>query len=160
VSSTRPKGIARKTGINLLPILLYVAAVVIVTAGMYVWDLQYRRAEEARRRPPEPETIARNLVENVVGAGLVREVKVDRERRAIAVTFESALFKPGKSKKELRELLEAEATLATQAILVQMRDYNQVTATLTSQGKTLASAQAVRGGERVTTTFLDERLKD
>ncbi|MDR7543957.1 MAG: hypothetical protein QN120_06895 [Armatimonadota bacterium] len=160
MSSTRPKGIARKTGINLLPILLYVAAIVVITAGMYAWDVQYRRAEEARRRPPEPETIARSLVENVVGAGLVRDVKVDRERKAVAVTFESALFKPGKPKKELRELLEAEATLATQAILVQMRDYSQVTATLTSQGKTLASAQAVRGTEKVTITFVDERLKD
>jgi hypothetical protein len=160
VSSTRPRGITRKTGINIVPIVLYVAAAVILTAGMYVWDVQYRRAEEARRRPPEPEVIAKNLVENVVGAGVVKEVNVDREKKTIAITFESVLFKPEKPKAELRELLDAEATLATQAILVQMRDYTQVTAALVHQGKTLATAQATRGQEKVAVTFVDERLKD
>jgi hypothetical protein len=160
VSSTRAKGIARKTGINIVPIVLYVAVAVVLTAGMYVWDMQYRRAEEARRRPPEPEVIAKNLVENVVGSGVVKEVKVDREKKTIALTFESVLFKPEKPKAELRELLEAEATLATQSILVQMRDYSQVTATLVSQGKTLATAEATRGKEKVAVTFIDERLKD
>jgi hypothetical protein len=160
VSSTRSKGIARKTGINILPILVYVAVAVVLTAGMYVWDMLYRRAEEARRRPPEPEVIAKNLVENVVGAGVVQEVKVDREKKSISVTFNSVLFKPEKQKQELRELLEAEATLATQSVLVQMRDYAQVTATLLDQGKTLAVAEATRGKEKVAITFVDERLKD
>jgi hypothetical protein len=127
---------------------------------MYVWDMHYRRAEEARRRPPEPEVIAKNLVENVVGAGVVQEVKVDREKKSISVTFNSVLFKPEKQKQELRELLEAEATLATQSVLVQMRDYAQVTATLLDQGKTLAVAEATRGKEKVAITFVDERLKD
>jgi hypothetical protein len=160
VTSSRAKGIARKTGINVVPIVIFVAAAVVITAGMYLWDLQYRRAEEARRRPPEPEVIAKNLVENIVGAGVVKEVKVDRDAKVIAVTFESALFKPERPKSEMRELLEAEATLATQGILVQMRDYTRVNATLTSQGKTLATAEAVRDRERVVTTFVDERLKD
>jgi uncharacterized membrane protein YsdA (DUF1294 family) len=160
VASIRPKGVARKAGINPVPILIYLAVAVVVTAGMYVWDLQYRRAEEARRRPPEPEVIVKNLVENVVGANVVKEVKVDKDKKTIAITFESVLFKPDKPKKELRELLEAEATLASQAILAQMRDYTEVTATLASQGKTLAVAEAARGKERVTMNFVDERLKD
>ena len=160
MASARAKGITRKTGINLVPIVIYVAVAVVVAAGMFLWDLQYRRAEEARRRPPEPEVIAKNMVENVVGAGVVKEVKVDRDKKAIAVTFESALFKPDKPKKELRELLEAEATLATQAILVQMREYSQVTATLISQGKTLMTAETLRGKDKPTTTFVDERLKE
>jgi hypothetical protein len=142
------------------PILVYVAVAVVLTAGMYVWDMLYRRAEEARRRPPEPEVVAKNLVENVVGAGVVKEVKVDKEKKTITLTFESVLFKPDKPKKDLRELLEAEATLATQSILVQMREYNQVTATLVSQGKTLVVADAVRGRDKVSTTFVDERLKE
>ncbi len=160
MTTTRSKEIARKTGIRLGPILVYVGVAVVVTAGMYVWDMQYRRAEEARRRPPEPEVVAKNLVENVVGAGVVKEVKVDREKKTIAVTFESVLFKPDKPKKDMRELLDAEATLATQAILVQMREYGQVTATLVSQGKTLIVAEAVRGKDHVSTTLVDERLKD
>jgi hypothetical protein len=140
--------------------MIYVAVAVIVTAGMYLWDLQYRRGEEAKQRPPEPEVVAKNLVENVIGAGTVTEVKVDRQKKAVAVTFESALFKPEKPKKELRELLDAEATLAAGAILQQMSDYGQVTLTLTNKGKTLAVAEAARGKEKPSLTFVDERLKD
>lgn len=160
MDGARSKGIARKTGINLLPILVYVGVAVVAAAGMYLWDVQYRRGEEAKRRPPEPEVIAKNLVENLVGAGSVKEVKIDRDKKVIAITFESALFKPEKPKQELRELLEAEATLATQAVLGQMRDYGQVTATLVGQGKTLAVAEAARGKDRIVMTFVDERLKE
>jgi copper chaperone CopZ len=160
VASTRHKGLARKTGINLLPILIYVLAAVIVTAGMYVWDLQFRKGEDAKRRPPDPEVVAKNLVENVVGAGVVKEVKIDREKKTIAITFESALFKPDKPKKELRELLDAEATLAAGALLDQMRDYGQVTLTLTNLGKTLAVAEAARSKEKPSLTYVDERLKE
>lgn len=160
MASTRPKGLARKTGINPVPILIYVAVAVVVTAGMYVWDLQYRKAEEAKRRPPEPEVIAKNLVENIVGKDTVKELKVDREKKAITLTFEAQQIKLEMPKKQLRELLEAEAVLATDAILSQMRDFVQVTATLTFKGKTLAVAEAVRGKDKVAMTFVDERLKD
>lgn len=160
MASARAKSITRKTGINLVPIVIYVAVAVVVAAGMFLWDAQYRREQEARRRPPEPEVVAKNLIENVVGAGVVKEVKVDREKKAIAVIFESALFKPDKPKKDLRELMEAEATLATQAILVQMREYSKVTATLISGGKTLMTAEALRGQDKPAVTFVDERLKE
>jgi len=160
VAGTRPKGLSRKTGINVVPIIIYVAVAVLVTAGMYVWDLQYRRGEEARRRPPEPQVLAKNLVENIVGENTVKEVKVDREKKTIALTFESALYKADKPKKELRELLDAEATLATQALLQQMRDFDRVTATLVYKGKTLAVGEAIRGQNKVAMTFVDEGLKD
>jgi len=160
VASTRPKGLARKTGINILPILIYIAIAVVVAAGMYIWDLQYRRAQEDLRKPPAPEVIAKNLVENIVGPNTVKEVKVDREKKAVTLTFDSALFRAEKPKKELRELLEAEATLATGAILQQMRDFEKVTATLTYRGKPLAVGEAVRGQDKVSMTFVDERLKD
>lgn len=158
--SMRSKNLARKTGINLVPILIYVGVAVVVAAGMYAWDVKYRRDEEARRRPPPPEVIAKNLVENIVGSDTVRDVKVDQERKAVTVTFDSVLFKPGKPKKDLRELLEAEATLATQAVLMQMREYGQVNAVLVNQGKTLAVAEAVRGKDKISINFVDERLKD
>ncbi|MBM3471085.1 MAG: hypothetical protein FJX73_09900 [Armatimonadetes bacterium] len=158
--SMRPKNLARKTGINLVPILIYIGVAVVVAAGMYAWDVKYRRDEEARRRPPPPEVIAKNLVENIVGSDTVRDVKVDQEKKTITVTFGSVLFKPEKRKKDLRELLEAEATLATQAVLMQMREYGQVNAVLMSQGKTLAVAEAVRGKDKISINFVDERLKD
>ncbi|MGH2349034.1 MAG: hypothetical protein ACRDFT_06150 [bacterium] len=160
MASTRPKGLARKTGINILPILIYIAIAVVVAAGMYIWDVQYRRAQEDLRKPPAPEVIAKNLVENIVGPNTVKEVKVDREKKAVTLTFDSALFRAEKPKKELRELLEAEATLATGAILQQMRDFEKVTATLTYRGKPLAVGEAVRGQDKVSMTFVDERLKD
>lgn len=160
MTNVRSKSLARKTGLNVVPVAVYVAVAVLVTGGMYAWDLSYRRQQEARRRPPEPEVLARNLVENIVGANTVREVKVDREKKTVAVTFTSVLFKPEKPKKELRDLLEAEATLATQAILSQMREYNTVTATLVHNGATLATAAATRGTDKVAMTYLDARLKD
>lgn len=158
--SMRPKNLARKTGINLAPILIYVGVAVVVAAGMYAWDMKYRRDEEARRRPPSPEIVAKNLVENIVGSDTVRDVKVDQAKKTVTVTFDSVLFKPEKPKKELRELLEAEATLATQAVMMQMREYGQVNAVLLNQGKTLAVAEAVRGKDKISIAFMDERLKD
>ena len=142
------------------PILIYIIVTVVVTAGMYAWDVQFRRAEEARRRPPEPEVIARNLVENVVGAGTVREVKIDKSTKTLTMTFESQLFKPGKPKKDLRELLEAEATLATQAVVAQLRDIDKVVMTLTAGDKTLATAEAARGRDRLLMTYVDDRVKE
>ena len=160
MASSRPKGFARKTGINVLPILLYVGLAAAVTIGMYAWDVQYRKGIEASRRPPEPDLIARNLVENIIGSGTVKDVKVDKAKKTIAVTFESTQFKPERPKKELRDLLEAEAILATGAILAQMRDYGQVTATLVKDGKILATADAARGRDKPTMTFVDERLRE
>jgi len=156
----RPRNLARKTGMNLVPILIYIGVAVVVAAGMYAWDVKYRRDEAARRLPPPPEVIAKNLVENIVGSDTVRDVKVDPEKKTVTVTFDSVLFKPEKPKKDLRELMEAEATLATQAVLMQMREYGQVNAVLVNQGKTLAVAEAVRGKDKISISFIDERLKD
>lgn len=156
----RPKNLARKTGINLVPILIYIGVAVVVAAGMFAWDVKYRRDEAVRRLPPSPEVIAKNLVENIVGSDTVRDVKVDAEKKAVTVTFDSVLFKPEKPKKDMRELLEAEATLAAQAVLMRMLEYGQVNAVLMNQGKTLAVAEAVRGKDKISITFMDERLKD
>lgn len=163
MASARPKGLTRKTGINVAPIVIYVVVALVVTAGMFAWDVRYRRAEEDRRKPPTPEVIARNLVENAIGANTVRDVKVDREKKTIVVTFESTQFKPDKPKAILRDLLDAEATIATKQILLPpspLRDFDKVTATLVKEGKTLAVAEASRNADRVTMTWVDERLKD
>lgn len=160
MAGARSKGLARKTGMNLRPVLIYVVVAVAVAGGMYAWDLQYRRAEEARRRPPDPAVIAKNLVENIIGSGTVKDVRIDRDRKAVAVTVESTQFKPEAPRQKLRELLEAEAVLATQAVLQQLREYEQATATLVHQGKTIAVGAAARGSEKITMTYVDERLKE
>lgn len=155
----RSRTVARKTGINPLPIAVYVLVAVVVATAMYVVDLRYRREEEARRRPPAPEVIARNLLEAMIGAGTVEDVKVDREQKRIAVTIESTQFKPNEPRARNRELVEAEATLATQAVLAQLRDFTFATATLVYQGRTIAVGEAERGRDQVAMTYVDERLK-
>ncbi len=163
MASTRPKGVTRKTGINVLPIVIYIVVALVVTAGMFAWDVRYRRAEEDRRKPPAPEMIARNLVENATGANTVRDVKVDREKKSIAFTLESTQFNPKKPKAEIRELMEAEAVIATSTILVPpspLRDFDKVMATLVKDGKTLAVAELSRGQAKPAMTWVDDRLKD
>lgn len=86
--------LVRKTGVSLGPILIYVAAVVMVSAGLYAWDSAYRRREEEARKPPPPDVIAKNLVENIIGRGTVKDVKVNEAAGTVDVTFESATYPP------------------------------------------------------------------
>jgi hypothetical protein len=163
LASTRPKGLTRKTGMNVVPVVIYIAAAVVITVGMYAWDVTYRRSQEEARKPPPPETIVKNLVESSVGADTVKEVKVDRERKLIALTVESTQFKPDRSKKLLRETLEAEALITAGLILTPpspLREFERVTVTLVREGKTLAVGEAVRGQGKIAMTYVDERLKD
>jgi len=88
-----------------------------------------------------------------------RRLTVNRHHPS-GMTFESQLFKPEKPKKDLRELLEAEATLATQAVVSQLRDIDKVLMTLTAGDKTLATAEAARGRDRLLMTYVDERVKE
>jgi hypothetical protein len=52
---------------------IYAAAVVLLAAVVTVWQIRYEQA----RRPPPPDVAARRLVEGVVGAGTVREVRLE-----------------------------------------------------------------------------------
>lgn len=86
--------IAKKTGISLGPVLIYIAVVLVAGAGLFVWDYYDRRREEAARKPPPPEVLAKNLVENIIGRGTVKSVKVDPAAATVEVVFESATYPP------------------------------------------------------------------
>ncbi len=91
---TQKARLARKTGLSLGPILLYVTAVAVVAGGLLAWDYTWTRKQEEARKPPPPEVIAKNLVENIIGPGSVKDVKVDEKAGTVQVTFESATYPP------------------------------------------------------------------
>lgn len=86
--------LARRTGLRPGPILIYVGAVAVIVAGLLAWDAAWRRREEAARRPPPADVLARNLVENIIGRDTVKEVKVDETKGTVDITFESATYPP------------------------------------------------------------------
>ncbi len=85
---------SRKTGLRPGPILIYVAAVVVVAAGLYAWDLSYRRRQEEASKPPDPQVLVKNLVETIIGPDTVRNVRVNEASGAVEVDFESATYPP------------------------------------------------------------------
>ncbi len=86
--------LAKKTGLSLGPVLIYVGIVVVAGAGLFTWDYLVRRKEEEARKPPPTDVLARNLVENIIGRNTVKSVKVDEATGSVEVVFESATYPP------------------------------------------------------------------
>lgn len=86
--------LARRTGLRPGPILIYIAVVAVVVAGLLAWDAAWKRREEEARKPPPPDVLARNLVENIIGPNAVKKVTVDEAKGTVDVTFESATYPP------------------------------------------------------------------
>lgn len=84
----------RKTGLSLGPILIYVGVVAVIAAVLVAWDVSWQRKQEAARRPPPPDVLARNLVENIIGRDTVKTITVDEQAGTVDVTFESATYPP------------------------------------------------------------------
>ncbi|MBI4277330.1 MAG: hypothetical protein HY660_02640 [Armatimonadetes bacterium] len=141
----------KRAGVELGPVIIYVAIVVVVSAGIFTWDYAVRKGEEARRRPPDPQVVARNLVENIIGRGTVTSVKL--AGGAVEIAFNSATYKPDQDKAKAREFLQAELELAVTAILGQMAEVQQVKAQVAHGGKKLAEGTGSRGQQKVQVTF-------
>ncbi len=86
--------LARRTGLRPGPILIYVAVVAVAVAGLLAWDAAWKRREEAARKPPPTDVVAKNLVENIIGRNTVQSIKVDEAKGTVDVTFESATYPP------------------------------------------------------------------
>jgi len=86
--------LAKKTGLSWVPVVIYVGVVLAATAGIFSWDYLYRRRQEEALRPPPPDVMAKNLVENIIGRGSVHDVKLDEAAGTVEVTFESATYPP------------------------------------------------------------------
>lgn len=160
--------IARRSGINPLPILVFVLLAALAGGGLFTWDYLYRRRQEEANRPPTPEIVIKNLIENIIGRDTVKEARFDQVAGVVSVTFESATFKPGQSKQDSRTFLSAEAELASDVILTippqlaeaqpALKKVKRIDLTLTYQGAILATASAQRNKE-VKVTFVDPRVK-
>lgn len=159
---------ARKSGINPLPIIVFVLVAALVGGGLFTWDYLYRKRQEEVSRPPTPEVVIKNLVENIIGRETVREAQFDQAAGLVTVTFESATFKPDQAKKDSREFLSAEAKLASDVILFlpppleeqqpALKKVTRVDLTIAYQGATLATATALRN-KAIQVTFVDSRVK-
>lgn len=90
----RTDRIQRRTGLRPGPILIYVAVVAVIAAALVAWDASWQRQQEAARRPPPADVLAKNLVENIIGRGSVKAITVDEQAGAVDVTFESATYPP------------------------------------------------------------------
>lgn len=90
----RTDKIQRKTGLRPGPILIYVAVVAVIAAALVAWDATWQRRQEAARRPPPTDVLAKNLVENIIGQGSVTAITVDEQAGTVDVTFESATYPP------------------------------------------------------------------
>lgn len=90
----RADRLARKTGLSWVPIAIYVTVVVVAGGGLFAWDYLYQRKQEEALKPPPPDVLAKNLVENIIGRGSVKDLKIDEAAGTIDVTFESATYPP------------------------------------------------------------------
>ena len=175
MARARVGGLSRKTGINPVPIVIFVLVAALVGAGLFAWDYSWRKKQEEATKPPAPDVIVRSLIENIIGKDTVKGVKLDTATGTVNATFESATFKPEEAQKDpqkwvanSREFLTAEARLASdiilnvpQPILAQvpaMGDIKTIALTIVYQKATLATAVAERGKE-IQVTFVDSRLK-
>ena len=94
MARARVGGLSRKTGINPVPIVIFVLVAALVGAGLFAWDYSWRKKQEEATKPPAPDVIVRSLIENIIGKDTVKGVKLDTATGTANATFESAPFTP------------------------------------------------------------------
>lgn len=129
------------------PTAAYVAVAAAVVVGLLVWDRVYEARRLAALRPPPPQVLAKNLVEDIVGSGTVRKVALDEKTGSLDVTVEDVLVKPGQSPAEVRRELTTEGTLPIQLVQSRLPWVKAVTLRLVKGGKLLATAH-LAGGQK------------
>lgn len=127
------------------PTTAYVLAAAAVLGGLLLWDHIYEARQAAAFRPPPPQVLVKNLVEDVVGTGTVRNVTLDEKSGALTVTVEDVLVKPRQSPAEVRRELTTEGTLPIQLVQSRMPWIKTITLRLVKGGRLLATARLVAG---------------
>jgi len=143
----RADRLAKKTGLSWVPVVIYIVAVVVVSGGLFAWDYAYRRKAEEALRPPPPDVLAKNLVENIIGRGTVKDVKVGEAAGTVEVTFESATYPPAARATVSGEVISKDLDRVMVGLRVVKGD--PLAYVRTSDGKITLAAQAEYTGRVV-----------
>ncbi len=137
----------KKTGLSWVPILIYVVVVVVAGGGLFAWDYAYRRRQEQAMKPPSPDVLAKNLIENVIGRGSVKDIKVEEAAGTVEVTFESATYPPAARATVSGEVISKELDRVMVGLRVVKGD--PLVYVRTNDGKITLTAQAEYTGRVV-----------
>lgn len=136
----RADRLAKKTGLSWLAVTIYVAVVVVAGAGLFTWDYLYRRRQEEAMRPPAPDVLAKNLVENIIGRGAVKGIKVDEAAGIVDVKWESATYPPAARSTIIGEVVSKNLDQVMAGLRVVKGDPLVYVRTTTGEVKLAASA--------------------
>lgn len=87
--------------------------------------------------------IIKSLAENTLGSGTVKVVRIDREA-TVSLEWDSATYRPGNTAAVTRELLFAEAALATGNIIARLPEVRGIRFTITRGTQILATGAVWR----------------
>lgn len=143
---------------NWIPVAAYVLIVLLIGGGLFAWDRAYEARQRALFAPASPQVLVRNMVESVVGAGAVTNVKIDEQAGVLNVTVKDVLIKAGQPLDEKKKNLSTEGALAIQFVQSRFR-YKTMTVHLidAQNGKPLATVTA--SGQGAPTTDYASDLK-
>ncbi len=122
----RADRLAKKTGLSWLAVTIYVAVV--------------RRRQEEAMRPPAPDVLAKNLVENIIGRGAVKGIKVDEAAGIVDVKWESATYPPAARSTIIGEVVSKNLDQVMAGLRVVKGDPLVYVRTTTGEVKLAASA--------------------
>lgn len=88
---------------------------------------------------------ARSLAENVLGSGTVKSLSLVEDGTKILMRWESATYRPANKMAATRELLYAEAELATGSILGRIKEVAAVRFSILIKDQTMATGENLRG---------------
>lgn len=125
---------------NWVPVAAYVLFVLLVGGGLFAWDRAYEARQRALFAPASPPQLVRNMIESIVGAGAVTDVKINDKAGTLDVTMKDVLVKPGQPLDEEKKNLSTEGALAIQFVQSRLR-YKTMTVHLVrdADGKALAT---------------------
>ncbi len=87
--------------------------------------------------------VIKSLAENTLGSGTVTIVRIDREA-TVSLQWDSATYRPGNNAAVTRELLFAEAALATGNIIARLPEVRGIRFTITRGRQILATGEVWR----------------
>ena len=87
----------------------------------------------------------RALAENVLGSGVVRSLSLADKGATVLMRWESATYKAGNKQETIRELMYAEAQLATGSIMGRLNDVARIRFSILWKEQMMATGENVRG---------------